>query len=135
MNKLFIILGNQLFNPKYFEKYKDHIFFLAEDYDLCTYERHHKHKILLFLSAMRSFCDELRDKNFEVTYQSIEDSDFKISYEDKIRKIAKEFQVSEISMFEITYLRENSAARPVLRVIARKPGWRFTGRRKSIKVT
>ncbi len=101
MNKLFIILGNQLFNPKYFEKYKDHIFFLAEDYGLCTYERHHKHKILLFLSAMRSFRDELREKSFDVNYQSIEDSDFKISYEHKIKKIVEELQVSEISMFEI----------------------------------
>ena len=53
MNKLFIILGNQLFNPKFFEKYKEHTLFLAEDYGLCTYEKHHKHKILLFLSSMR----------------------------------------------------------------------------------
>ena len=55
MKKLFIILGNQLFNPKYFEKYRDHILFLAEDHGLCSYELHHKQKILLFLSAMRSF--------------------------------------------------------------------------------
>ena len=71
MNKLFIILGNQLFNPKFFEKYKEHTFFLAEDYGLCTYEKHHKHKILLFLSAMRSFCDELEAKNFKVEYIKI----------------------------------------------------------------
>ena len=36
--KLFLTLGNQLFNPKYFSKYKDHIFFMAEDYGLCTFE-------------------------------------------------------------------------------------------------
>ena len=47
--KLFIILGNQLFNPKYLSDYKDHIFFMAEDYGLCTFEKHHKLKILLFL--------------------------------------------------------------------------------------
>ena len=31
--KLFIILGNQLFSPQYLKKYKDHTFFMAEDYD------------------------------------------------------------------------------------------------------
>ena len=66
--KLFIILGNQLFSPKYLKKYKDHTFFMAEDYDLCTYEKHHKLKILLFLSSMRSFRDELKSNNFKVHY-------------------------------------------------------------------
>ncbi len=60
--KLFIILGNQLFNPKYLYDYKDHTFFMAEDYGLCTFEKHHKLKILLFLSSMRSFKDELKSK-------------------------------------------------------------------------
>ena len=56
MKKIFFILGNQLFNPKFFKNLKnDHIFFMAEDYGLCTYEKHHKQKILFFLSAMRSF--------------------------------------------------------------------------------
>ena len=40
--KLFLILGNQLFDPKYLKNYKDHSFFMCEDYGLCTYERHHK---------------------------------------------------------------------------------------------
>jgi deoxyribodipyrimidine photolyase-related protein len=81
--KLFIILGNQLFNPKYLSKYKDCLFFMAEDYGLCTYERHHKLKILLFLSSMRSFRDELKLKKFNIIYQDI-DKKFKISYEKKL---------------------------------------------------
>ena len=101
MNKLFIILGNQLFNPKFFEKYKEHTLFLAEDYGLCTYEKHHKHKILLFLSAMRSFCDELEAKKFKVEYIKIEDPEFEKSYEEKIIKILEKLKIQEISMFEI----------------------------------
>ena len=59
--KLFFLLGNQLFSEKYLEKYKkDHIFFMAEDYQLCTYEKHHKQKILLFLSSMRSHAEKLK---------------------------------------------------------------------------
>ena len=79
--KLFIILGNQLFNLNFFEKFKnDHIFFMAEDYGLCTFKKHHKHKIILFLSAMRSFADELKKNSFSVIYKKINDSDFKIDY-------------------------------------------------------
>ena len=49
--KLFFILGNQLFPIKYLDRFKkDHLFFMAEDKGLCTYEKHHKQKILLFLS-------------------------------------------------------------------------------------
>jgi len=63
--KLFFLLGNQLFSEKYLEKYKkDHFFFMAEDYQLCTYEKHHKQKILLFLSCMRSHADRLKKNKF-----------------------------------------------------------------------
>ena len=65
--KLFFLLGNQLFSEKYLEKYrKDHIFFMAEDYQLCTYEKHHKQKILLFLSCMRSHADRLKKNRFKI---------------------------------------------------------------------
>ncbi len=98
--KLFLILGNQLFSPKYFEKFKDHTFYMAEDYNLCTYEKHHKLKILLFLSSMRSFRDELKSKNFRIIYDDI-NSKFKISYEKKIEKIIKEKKIKQVSFFEI----------------------------------
>ena len=98
--KLFIILGNQLFHPKYLSPYKDHLFFMAEDYNLCTFEKHHKLKILLFLSSMRSFKNELRSKNFNVLYKD-GNKDFKLSYEKKLEKVIKEKKIKEISFFEI----------------------------------
>ena len=62
--KLFFILGNQLFPLKNLDNYKkNHTIFMAEDYELCTYEKHHKLKILLFLSAMRSYADNLKKIN------------------------------------------------------------------------
>ncbi len=100
--KLFIVLGNQLFNLNFFEKYKkDHIFFMAEDYGLCTYEKHHKHKIILFLSAMRSFADELKKNSFSVIYKKINDADFKLDYIEKLKCKLKEKNIEEISIFEI----------------------------------
>ena len=98
--KLFIILGNQLFHPRYFKKYKDHTFYMAEDYDLCTYEKHHKLKILLFLSSMRSFRDEIKSQNFKIIYDDV-NSKFKVSYEKKVEKIIKDKKIKEVSFFEI----------------------------------
>ena len=83
--KIFVILGNQLFNLSFFSQFKkDHTFFLAEDFGLCTYEKHHKQKILLFLSSMRSFRDELQENGFEVIYKTIEEGDFKVSYTENV---------------------------------------------------
>ena len=88
--KLFFLLGNQLFSEKYLEKFrKDHIFFMAEDYQLCTYEKHHKQKILLFLCAMRSHAELLRKKKFKIEYSSIEDKSFKQDYTEKLKKFIK----------------------------------------------
>ena len=100
--KLFIILGNQLFPLKYTESYKsDHIFFMAEDYGLCTYEKHHKKKLLLFLSSMRSYADELKAKKYNLIYKNIASKEFELSYVEKIKKIIKEKNIKEVSFFEI----------------------------------
>ena len=44
--KLFLILGNQLFNTKYLKRFSQHIFYMSEDLGLCTFQKHHKLKIL-----------------------------------------------------------------------------------------
>ena len=68
--KLFLILGNQLFSPKYLKKFSEHLFYMSEDFGLCTFQKHHKLKILLFLSSMRSYIDELKTKNFKIIYSN-----------------------------------------------------------------
>ena len=101
-NKLFIILGNQLFPLNNTKSYKsDHIFFMAEDYELCTYEKHHKSKLLLFLSSMRSYADTLKENKYNLIYKNIDNKEFKNSYIEKLRKIVKEKSIKEISFFEI----------------------------------
>ena len=100
--KLFVILGNQLFDIKHIQKFKkDHIFFICEDIGLCTYEKHHKHKILFFLSAMRSFYDELVSHSFEVVYKKIDEDDATTEYMDKILDEVKIRNIKEVSVFEI----------------------------------
>ena len=100
--KLFFILGNQLFPLNYLNRFKkDHLFFLAEDKGLCTYEKHHKHKILLFLSSMRSYADKLNKNKFKLDYVKIEDKEFKDDYLIKLKKIIVKKKVKEVSSFEI----------------------------------
>ena len=100
--KLFLILGNQLFPINNFEEFKnDHIFYMAEDYELCSYEKHHKLKILLFLSSMRSHADQLKKKKFKLEYKKIDSNDFKKDYLEKIKKFIKTKRIKEITSFEI----------------------------------
>ena len=100
--KLFFILGNQLFPIQHLNSFKDdHIFFMAEHYQLCTYEKHHKLKILLFLSAMRSYSDYLKKNKFKVEYTKIDSNDFKKDYLEKVKKIIKSKKIKEITSFEI----------------------------------
>ena len=100
--KLFFILGNQLFPLKYLDRFKkDHVFFMAEDNGLCTYEKHHKQKILLFLSSMRSYADNLKKNKFKLDYLKIEDKDFKDDYLKKLKKIISKNKITEISSFEV----------------------------------
>ena len=100
--KVFVVLGNQLFNPIYFDKFKkDHTFFMCEDFQLCSYQKHHKQKILLFLSSMRSFADELKSNKFDIFYKSIEEDDFKDGYSDKLLKLIKLNAIEEVSLYEV----------------------------------
>ena len=98
--KLFLILGNQLFDLKYIQKYSDHEFFMCEDLGLCTYEKHHKQKILFFLSCMRSYADELKKNNLKINYLNI-NQDFETDYLKKLQVIIKKKSVKEIKFFEI----------------------------------
>ena len=100
--KLFFILGNQLFPLKYLDRFKkDHTFYMAEDYGLCTYEKHHKQKILLFLSSMRSYAENLKRNKLKLDYIKIEDKEFKDSYFKKLKKVITQKKITEISSFEV----------------------------------
>ena len=74
MDRILIILGNQLFPIEYIKELKATDIYMREDMSLCSYEKHHKHKIILFLSAMRSYRDELEKKNFNVHYEELKSS-------------------------------------------------------------
>ena len=100
-SKGFLSLGNQLFSKEHIKDYKKHHFFMAEDYGLCTYEKHHKQKILLFLSAMRSYAEELSAAKYQVTYYDCNHPLFKKSYETKLLEFIKKNSIKEMVSFEV----------------------------------
>jgi len=100
-NNLLLILGNQLFPLEYIKKTKVKKIFMAEDFSLTTYQKHHKLKILMFLWSMRQYRDQLVKNGFVVYYNSIDDKNFKDTYENKLLKILKDEKVRTISYFEI----------------------------------
>ena len=98
---LLIILGNQLFNPMFLKKIKFDFIFMAEDYELCSYVKHHKLKILMFLLSMREYCVELRQNNHKVIYESLDDDSFREKYENKLSGLIKTQRIEKLVFFEI----------------------------------
>ena len=100
-SKFFVILGNQLFDPKILKKNNCNEVFMAEDYELCTYIKHHKLKLFLFLTAMREYRDELKNKSISVNYFELSNRKVNENYVDFLIKFLKDKKISEINIFEI----------------------------------
>ena len=100
-SKFFVILGNQLFDPKILKKNKCNEVFMAEDYELCTYFKHHKLKLYLFLAGMREYRDELHKESIYVNYFELPSRKKNESYVNLLIKFLKDKKITEINIFEI----------------------------------
>ena len=96
--KLFVLLGNQLFNPKYLKNLGCTDVYMAEDFGLCTIHKHHKLKLYFFLTAMREYKDELKTSGINVHYQLLRDNGK--SYTENLIEFLKDSH-TEINYFEI----------------------------------
>tara|TARA_B100000029_G_scaffold430690_1_gene441787 strand:- start:123 stop:563 length:441 start_codon:yes stop_codon:yes gene_type:complete len=101
MKNIFVILGNQLFEPSVLKSHGCNHVFMAEDHGLCTYEKHHKLKIYLFFCAMREYRDELINSGIQVSYFSLEQRDKAVDYTSFLHKFLKKNEIRQISLFEI----------------------------------
>ena len=102
MNKgLFIILGNQLFDPDLLEAKNCKEIYMAEDMGLCTFEKHHKLKIYLFLVAMREYRDELESRGFKVHYKELTEVKGEETYIDNLKKFIEDKKIKDLNFFEI----------------------------------
>ena len=78
MRNLIVILGDQLSHNisslNDFDPDRDHIL-MCEVWDEAKYVKHHKKKIAFILSSMRHFAEELKEKDFPVSYITLDDPD------------------------------------------------------------
>ena len=100
-DNFFVILGNQLFDPKYIKNLGCSDVFMAEDLGLCTYVRHHKLKIFLYLTAMREYSDELIGKDIKVNYFKLEARNDKKDYFEFLVDFLKKKKIHKINVFEL----------------------------------
>ena len=101
MEKLFLILGNQLFHPKHLIELGCSDVLMLEDYGLCTYEKHHKLKIYLFLCAMREYRDELENHGIKVHYSTLEDRKKDENYITYLKNFHDKSNFQTINFFQI----------------------------------
>jgi len=94
---LFVLFGNQLFPPALLPK-KSQVF-MAEDQELCTYYRFHKHKVIFFLASMREYREELIQAGHTVHYNELDESAF--SFEEKLSTAVKRLKPDRLVSWEI----------------------------------
>ena len=97
----FIVLGNQLFPLNHIQDFKSCHFFMAEDYDLCTYFKFHKHKLIFYLSAMREYRDALIKNKYKCTYCQLDGQKVNHKYEDKLELFINKNKIKKLKIFEI----------------------------------
>ena len=115
MKNLFVILGNQLFHPKLLREKGCTDVFMAEDFGLCTYVKHHKLKIYFFLCSMREYADELRTAGINVHYFKLSERDENQTYAELLCSFLREKKVANLNLFEIE---DKSFELPFLKVLA-----------------
>ncbi len=99
MSSLILILGDQLNkNISCLKKAKkqEDIILMCEVSAEATYVKHHKKKIVLVLSAMRHFSQELENAGYKVIYIRLDDSSNTGSLESEVQRIAKAKNCSKV---------------------------------------
>ena len=100
MTDTLVILGNQLFPISYIKEIAPKAIYMREDMGLCSYQLHHKHKIILFLSSMRSYRDELIKQKFNVHYEELK-TNKSVTYISSLKKYLSNSKSQDVTMFEI----------------------------------
>ncbi len=99
-DRLIVLSGNCLFhNHKDLVPSNKDLFFLAEDYGLCTKYNYHKHKLILILASMRSYRDELQ-KKYSVEYFELNSDNKNSSYQQKILNTINAYEIKKVVIYD-----------------------------------
>lgn len=97
MSAHYIILGNQLLRNHPALKDSNASIIMIEAHDLCTRFRYHKHKLVLLLTAMRTYRDFLESKGHNVTYIAYEPGSIFMA---KLETVVKDNNIKELVWME-----------------------------------
>jgi len=103
MSALRLILGDQLCASiatlSDIDKQTDRVL-MVEVKEEATYVRHHKQKLVLVLSAMRHFADELKQKGIRVDYVHLDSAGNSGSFSAEVKRAVKRHQSKRLVMTE-----------------------------------
>jgi deoxyribodipyrimidine photolyase-related protein len=97
---MIILLGNMLFPNHSALPLRKMPVFMAEDFGLCAHANYHKHKLILFLAAMRHHRDDLQQQGISVDYWPL-DASAAMTYEEKLLASLEKFQTQSLHTYQI----------------------------------
>jgi len=97
---LFLICADHLFHPRYLKDHQDDLLLMIEDREQLTSFKFHKHRQVFYLSAMRHYAHELRQKDFNLVYIELPETKG-VALEKVVEGVLKESGLSKITSFEI----------------------------------
>ena len=99
--QVFVLLGDQLFDPKYLKSAGCKQVILIEDFGLCSEQKHHKLKLYLYLCAMREYRGELIRSDITVHYTELEDHGQTEDYFCRLTTHLEQLHPSQLNFFEV----------------------------------
>ncbi|MBL7665205.1 MAG: cryptochrome/photolyase family protein [Bacteriovoracaceae bacterium] len=97
MSDAVIILGDQLFPHTFYTQYKKLPVFMAEDFELATHFKYHKHKIAFFFISMRTYSEELTRHGFQVHYEKLSS----VNFMENLANFVKKNQIKKLIVPEV----------------------------------
>ena len=114
MTTLIPVLGDQLSHQLASLRGSDpdnSVILMMEVVEETTYVRHHPHKIILILSAMRHFAAELRDRGWTVDYVYLDDPENSGSFTGEVARAVARHQATSLRIVEAGEYRVQEAIR------------------------
>ena len=74
---------------------------MLEDYGLCTFQKHHKLKLYLYLTAMREYRDEIKKHGFDISYTQLDERKDRKSYAEFLVNYLNKNGINKVGFFKI----------------------------------